>query len=394
MVADDATMSPPPQTPVRFGLIGLGLMGREFASAAARWCHLTAGGLRPQVVALCSRHPTPERTAWYARHFPDIQLVTADYRELLASPEVDAVYVAVPHHLHREIYCAALDAGKHLLGEKPFGIDLPACEAILERMAANPGCRVGCASQYLFYPAVQRMLGMIERGEFGRIIAVESEFSHSSDLNPAKPINWKRMIEYNGECGVMGDLGMHIAVVPARAGWAVQDVRAICSNIVPERPDGEGGMAPCETWDNAAVLARLRDPGAGTDFPWTLSVNRIMPGEKNTWRTAIYGTRAGARFSLKNPRRFELFVYENDEQYWRQIDMGFETAYETITGPIFEFGSVDAFMQMMAAFLHELEHGEPRSVSAACPSPQEARWCHRLFAAALESNRTGNTVGG
>ena len=113
---------------IRFGIIGCGLMGREFVSAAARWCHLTDATTRPEVVAVCNRSDKP--FAWLKAHEPSITQYTHDYRELLANPEVDAVYIAVPHDKHAEIYCAAIEAGKHLLGGKPFGIDLAANETI------------------------------------------------------------------------------------------------------------------------------------------------------------------------------------------------------------------------------------------------------------------------
>ena len=103
---------------IRFGLIGCGLMGREFASAAARWCHLPDLTARPELVAICARNLPA--LGWYRENFPGIKQITDDYRALLANPEVDAVYVALPHHLHRQVYCDVLAAGKHLLGEKPF----------------------------------------------------------------------------------------------------------------------------------------------------------------------------------------------------------------------------------------------------------------------------------
>ena len=89
--------------------------------------------MRPQIIAVCDKNPAPAGP--YQANFPALQQVTDDL-PLLANPEVEAVYVAVPHHLHEEIYTAAIDAGKHLLGEKPFGIDRPACETIVAR--ANP----------------------------------------------------------------------------------------------------------------------------------------------------------------------------------------------------------------------------------------------------------------
>ncbi len=377
---------------IRFGIIGCGQMGREFASAAARWCHLTEMDVRPEIVAICNRSLTPLKINWYKDNFSTIKQVTGDYRELLSNPAVEAVYVAVPHNLHEEIYCATLDAGKHLLGEKPFGIDLKANRTILDAMASHRDCYAACASQFIYYPAVQSILQMLERGEFGRVIEVGSGFLHCSDLNPKKPIHWKRIVEFNGEYGVLGDLGPHVALVPFRAGWQVQNTRAICSNIITERPDGHGGVIPCGTWDNATVLSLLRDPGTGNSFPWTLRTHRIMPGEKNTWYLAVYGTKASARFSLKNPRRLQLLRYAGAEQAWQSIDMGFETAYKTISANTFEFGASDAFMQMMAAFMHELSHGKPLSRSAACPSPQEMNDCHNLFTAALKSQRTGRTV--
>ena len=180
---------------IRFGIIGCGSMGREFASAVARWCHLPEMDVKCEITAICNRTLSAERIDWFTDNFNTIRQVTGDYRELLGNSRMDAVYVAVPHNAHREIYCAALEAGKHLLGEKPFGIDLNANTAILESCEANRECKVGCASQFIFYPAVQRILRMLEKGEFGRIIEVDSGFQHCSDLNPEKPINWKRMVE-------------------------------------------------------------------------------------------------------------------------------------------------------------------------------------------------------
>ena len=108
---------------VRFGLVGCGMMGREFASAAARWMHLPEMTIRPEIVAICNRTPTAPKIEWFKDHIPTLGQVTGDYRELLGNPDVEAVYVAVPHHLHEEFYLEALEAGKHLMGEKPFGIN-------------------------------------------------------------------------------------------------------------------------------------------------------------------------------------------------------------------------------------------------------------------------------
>ncbi|MDD5727922.1 MAG: Gfo/Idh/MocA family oxidoreductase, partial [Victivallales bacterium] len=237
---------------VKFGIIGAGLMGREFASACARWCHLTEMRVRPELAAVCDRNPNVHN--WYRDNFPSITQFTENYRELLDNPEVEAVYCAVPHNLHEQFYCDIIKAGKHLLGEKPFGIDLRANTAILNCIKQHPGVLVRCSSEFPFFPAMQRLGKMIENNFFGTLIEVNSGFLHASDLNPDKPINWKRMIEFNGEYGCMGDLGMHPCHFPFRAGWYPVNVRAILSKLVKQRPDGKGGMAPCETWDNATLL--------------------------------------------------------------------------------------------------------------------------------------------
>jgi len=374
---------------IRFGIIGCGLMGREFASAAARWCHLTDIAARPEIVAVCNR--TAAKMDWFTAHFPTIRQATTDYRELLANDEVDAVYCAVPHNLHEETYCAVIESGKHLFGEKPFGIDRAAYDAIAACLRRHPRVFTRCCSQFPFFPGVQRIGSMIEQGTFGRIIEVEAGFLHSSDLNPAKPINWKRQIKTNGEYGVMGDLGMHICHVPLRAGWRPRNVRAILSNIVPERPDGKGGMAPCETWDNATLLCEAED-AAGERFPLTLKTQRIAPGETNTWFLRILGTQAAAEFTTRRPTLLRLLEYQNGRQDWRELDLGYETAFPTITGGIFEFGFGDAILQMWASYVDELHRGAPRGRFSGTATVEEVGLSHQLFTAALRSQREQATV--
>jgi predicted dehydrogenase len=77
---------------IRFGIIGCGMMGREFASAAARWCHLTEMSGRPEIVAVCNRSPGP--LDWFQQNFPAIRQFTNDYKKLLANPAVEAVFIA------------------------------------------------------------------------------------------------------------------------------------------------------------------------------------------------------------------------------------------------------------------------------------------------------------
>lgn len=374
---------------VKFGVIGLGLMGREFGSAVARWCHLTDLGVKPEIVAVCDLND--EWIRWFTDHFPSIKLATGDYRELLAMPEVEAVYCAVPHNLHETFYTDIIKAGKHLMGEKPFGIDKPANDAIMACIADHPDVFVRCSSEFPFFPPMQRLCSLIASGALGRVIEVNAGFLHASDLNPKKPINWKRMVKFNGEYGCLGDLGMHPCHVPFKAGWYPRNVRALLSNLIPERPDKDGVMVPCETWENGTLLCETINPADGQPFPMTIKTQRIAPGETNTWYCEVKGMRGCARWSSTNPRRFETLAYDGGEQAWQQIDMGWETAFPGITGGIFEFGFPDAIQQMWAAFLYELVNGKPKSRFAGCVTPEEVAYTHRLFTAALKSQANGTT---
>ena len=375
---------------VKFGIIGCGLMGREFASAVARWCHLSEMDIKPEIIAICDTNP--QAMEWYKTNFSSIKQITTNYTDLLANNQVEAVYIAVPHNLHQEFYCRAIEAGKHLLGEKPFGIDKAANKAITDCIDKHPEVFVRCSSESSFFPAMQRIGNMIESEAFGIILEVNSGFLHSSDMNFDKPVNWKRMLKFNGEYGCMGDLGMHACHMPFRAGWIPRNVRAILSNIVKERPDGKGGKAPCETWDNATLFCDAVDAKTGAVFPLTIKTHRIAPGNKNTWSLEILGTKSCARWSSKQINTLEALQYTGGEQAWQIIDMGHEMAYKSITGGIFEAGFSDSILQMWAAFLYELKHGKPPSRFSGCVTPDEVALSHLLFTAALESQKNSSVV--
>jgi predicted dehydrogenase len=73
---------------IRFGIIGCGLMGKEFASAAGRWCHLGDVGFEPKIIAVCD--PNPAATAWFTSHVGSVEKSVTDYRELLSDKNIDA----------------------------------------------------------------------------------------------------------------------------------------------------------------------------------------------------------------------------------------------------------------------------------------------------------------
>jgi predicted dehydrogenase len=294
------------------------------------------------------------------------------------------VYCAVPHHLHEELYVAALRAGKHLMGEKPFGIDLRANQSILEELARHPGLVVRCSSEFPFFPACQRLIRWVREGRLGRILEVRAGFHHASDMDVSKPINWKRMVEFCGEYGCLGDLGIHAEHVPFRLGWVPCSVYGVLSKIVTERPDGKGGTAACRTWDNATLVCQV-DHADGYAFPMTLETKRMAPGATNTWYIEVDGLEASVRFTTRHPKSFYFLETTGKEQAWSRVDLGYTPMIPGITAGIFEFGFPDAILQMWAAFLEELDGRTP---PFGCFTPEETRLSHALQTAALVSQRT------
>ena len=371
---------------IRFGIIGCGLMGREFASAAARWLHLTDMRARPRIVAVCDTNQS--LMDWFTANLGPLQTST-EYRDLLANPDIDAIYCAVPHVLHAELYPAILAAGKHLLGEKPFGMDAGQNAAIMAAIAARPDLLVRCSSEMPVYPGAQKVIDFARSGALGPILEVEASFLHSSDINPQKPLNWKRMAAVNGDYGCMGDLGMHVLHVPLRLGWKPSRVSASLVKRVHTRPDGKGGTLPCDTWDNATITAHV--PHALGDFPMVLKTWRIAPGEANTWSLRILGMSGSASFSTKSPRQWQFMTYApGGSQTWQTEDLGYTPLFPGITGGIFEFGFTDAIQQMWASFMDELAGGDAHGFP--CATPQEAADHHAVLTAALTAGTEDRIV--
>jgi predicted dehydrogenase len=362
---------------VRIGIIGGGLMGREVASALSRWFVLENYPVHAKLVAVCD---VAEKQREWFRRVPNVELITSDYKVLLSSSQVDVVYVAVPHNLHRDIYLDVLKAGADLLAEKPFGIDLGAARAVRDAVRST-GRFVRCSSEFPFLPGAMRAYELARSGRLGKPLEVRSGFHHSSDLDPSKPANWKRQVKTCGEIGVMGDLGMHVSHIPFRLGWNPKRVYAQLQKVYHERPDGKGGTTPCDTWDNATLHTDVQIDGA--EVPMRLEMKRLAPGEMNSWFIEVLGTDGGVRYSTKEPKTLWTFQ-RSKEQAWQRIDLGFHAQFPTITGAIFEPGFPDCFLQMWAAFLAERagELGE----RFACVTPEEAVRSHVLFDAALHSH--------
>jgi predicted dehydrogenase len=375
----------PVQRPCNVGIIGGGLMGREVASAIARWPALLDHPVKPRLTAVCD---VDERARDWFDRIETVTTKVADYHDLLADGPVDVVYVAVRHDLHEDMYTDVVRSGKGLLGEKPFGIDLASALRIVETIEATPGAFVRCSSELPFLPAAQEVVRTIRSGQLGEVIEVVNTFGHSSDFDLTKPISWKRQSKFCGKAGVMNDLGMHVAHLPLRFGWFPQTVYAILQDLVPSRPDSRGLPAPCDTFENATLIGSVGN--RTRSFPMRLEMKRLDPGQMNTWAISVQGMSGSVAYSTRQPKTVRLCRTVGARQDWQEIEAGSQSVFATVTGSIFEAGFSDAVLQMVAAFLAEWD-GQLGD-RFGCVTPHEALDSHRIWDAALRSNATGTAL--
>ena len=263
-------------------------MGRELAAAIGRWSALEDHPVAPELVGVCDT--SPEALRWFDR-IASVTHKTTDRRHLLEDDTIDVLYLAVPHHLHEELYLDAVAAGKDFLGEKPFGVDLAAAERIVAAVE-DAGVFVRCSSEMPFFPGAQlayetiadRRAGPGDRGP-ARLPALQRPRSRQADQLEAPGA----LLRSDRRDGRSRDARRPPA---AAAGLAsAHRLRRSSSDIVTERPDPQTGEpVPCDTIDNATLQC---DAG----FPLTLRTHRIAPGHMNTWRITATGMDGGVSFS-------------------------------------------------------------------------------------------------
>lgn len=376
-------MSAAARQEVGVGIIGGGLMGREIALALARWPSLVDHPARPVLRAVCDINPGA--LGWFEQ-FPDVANLATDYHQLLGDPTVDVVYAAVRHDAHEQVYLDSVDAGKDLLGEKPFGIDLAAAERIVAHLDTVPDRFVRCSSEMPFFPGSQ--VAYRAASGFEEVIEARCHLLHSSDFDRAKPLNWKRQAEFCGPGGVLADLGMHACHLPLRLGWEPEQIYAVLQSLVDSRPGPDGTPAACDTFENALLTCKARGSG-GRSFPLLLEAKRIDPGQKNTFGFKVTAMEGGVEFSTRNPAVVRKLVLDGKEQSWLELETGSQHPglWPTTSGAIFEFGFSDAILAMCAAFFAERAGGLGDRFS--CATPAEVLACHRMLNAALESHADG-----
>jgi predicted dehydrogenase len=154
---------------------------------------------RADVVAIASRDAATARRVAGAL---GIAVAHASYEALLADPSVDAVYVPLPNHLHAEWTIRALEAGKHVLCEKPIALTVADAERMVEASIAS-GRILAEAFMYRHHPSWRLVKALVEEGRIGRLTAIDSWFSYFLD----DPTNIRNVLAYGG--GALLDIGCY-----------------------------------------------------------------------------------------------------------------------------------------------------------------------------------------
>lgn len=264
--------------PLRVAIAGLGF-GEKVHLPALHDCPLT------EPVALW--HPRPERLelACRASGLPG----RADFEALLADPAIDALVLATPPEPRFDLARAALQAGKHLLLEKPVALDAAAIEE-LQRLALRQGLTVAVDFEYRAVPLFQQLADLLSEGVLGEPWLVKLDWLMSSRADASRPWSWYSQAAAGG--GVLGALGthafdtLHWLIGPSRA------VRGQLSTAIGERPlpPPASGSAAVDAEDIALIQMELLDR-AGRSVPAQVNLASVTRCGRGHW-LELYGSDA------------------------------------------------------------------------------------------------------
>ncbi|PYY61915.1 gfo/Idh/MocA family oxidoreductase [Curtobacterium sp. MCPF17_003] len=310
-------------------MVGHGFMGAAHSQAwrtAPRFFDL---GAEPEMAVIVGRDP--ERTE-AARQQYGWQAASTDWRAVVADPDIDVVDVVSPGSSHVEIAIAALQAGKHVLCEKPLANTVAEAEAMTAAAdaARAQGVRAMVGFSYRRVPAIAFARQLVQDGRIGTVRQVRALYLQDWLADADGPMTWRLDKSLAGS-GALGDIGAHaIDLVEHVTGASLATVSGTLETFVTERPlmaEGVGlsGTASSErgqvTVDDAAFFTARLDGGAADGAIGTFEATRYATGRKNGLTLEISGSDGAIQFDLESMN--ELRLYESNapagEQGFRRI---------------------------------------------------------------------------
>ncbi|GAA1897308.1 Gfo/Idh/MocA family protein [Actinomadura bangladeshensis] len=292
-------------TTVGVGMVGYAFMGRAHSQAWRSVGPFFGPPLTPVMAALAGRSADRARAAADALGWASVE---TDWKELLRRDDVQLVDICTPGDSHAEIAVAALDAGKHVLCEKPLANSVAEAEAMAAAAdrARERGVRSMVGFNYRRVPAVTLARRLVDEGRIGTVRHIRAQYLQDWLADPEAPFTW-RMDRDRAGSGALGDIGAHIIdTAQFITGQSLVGVSALMDTFVPERPVPGGGTAPV-TVDDAALFIGRTDAGALATFEAT----RFATGRKNSLRIEVSGSSGALAFDLESLN--ELWFYDGTE---------------------------------------------------------------------------------
>jgi len=293
-----------PLASLRAGLIGTGFIGPVHLEALRR------NGV--SVTAVCDA-TDKARAAARLYSIPEV-FGDFDYRAMVRSPHVDVVHITAPNRYHAAMSLAALNAGKHVVCEKPLAMNSRETASVVQ--AANVARKVFAVNYNVrFYPAVLQMRHLVSRRQLGSIIHINGSYLQDWLFHPTD-YNWRLLPKEGGKLRAVADIGTHwMDTVCFIMGTQIAEVFADLGTFhtLRRRPLGEVQTftrsakpvrtAPYEvkTEDFGNVLLKF-DSGARGN----LAVSQVAAGRKNSIRIEIYGSKLSAWWDSEHPEQLGL----------------------------------------------------------------------------------------
>ncbi len=310
-----------PHAPDPVPSLGVGMVGYAFMGAAHSQAWRTAPRffdlpLHPRMLALCGRdaarvEQAATRLGW--------ESTETDWTQLIARDDIDLIDICTPGDTHAEIAVRALDAGKHVLCEKPLANTVAEAEemtAAAERASAH-GVRAMVGFTYRRVPAVALARQLVEEGRIGEIRHVRAQYLQDWLTDPASPMTW-RLDKDKAGSGALGDIGAHIVdLTQFITGDRIVTVNGLLETFVHQRPVANEGtgvllggavngadqeMGEVTVDDTAAFLARFGSGAVGV-----FEATRFATGRKNAIRIEINGSAGSLAFDFEDMNVLELF---------------------------------------------------------------------------------------
>ncbi|MFI5694359.1 Gfo/Idh/MocA family protein [Kribbella sp. NPDC051586] len=308
-------------TNLGIGLIGYAFMGAAHSQAwrsAPRFFDLP---LDPAMNVLCGRNADAVQAAAAKLGWKETE---TDWRKLLGRDDVQLVDVCTPGDSHAEIAIAALEAGKHVLCEKPLANTVEEAEAMTAaaEAAEAKGIRSMVGFTYRRVPAIALARQLVAEGKLGTIRHVRAQYLQDWISDPEAPLSW-RLDKSKAGSGALGDIGAHIIdMTQFITGDTIGEVSARLETFVKERPVAaehsglagtagpvDAGRGPVTVDDAAVFLATFRSGALGV-----FEATRFATGRKNAIRIEINGSLGSLAFDFEDMNLLHYYDATDDSR--------------------------------------------------------------------------------